>query len=531
MSLSRSFRWPWSLNLRMFCVSIALMAIAIGISSFASKPRVWPVTEVPIAFWAWRNQTPTDADVRDAIDRASARTIFLRAGQIDYQSEKLSRIRPVKGPLPKGIDLHLVYNATRSVLAQLEHIDENALAETISAAYQADTERAAQENAHVVGLQIDIDVPTRLLGRYGKALRALRTRLKPGAQLSITGLPTWMNSAEISETLAQVDFWVPQLYGAEIPERSDQLIPISSPEIVSLFVSRARALNKPFYAGLAAYSCVLLYSPNGSLISLRGDMDPTLIASDPNLELIDRRPFAGSASFDSAAGAAAKNTEWRYAYRARADGVTDDLAMHGGDVLVVDVPSAESLRLSAQIVRNLAGKRLLGICVFRLPTGDDPATLTVEQIAAALADRNSIADVEVRLRPEALASSGKQTEPASWILEVKNVGTASAIVGGLKIDLQAAPETVASFTPQGLAAIEYLCAANAQTGLEPCSQRRANVIRFEPRTLIPGQTVTARLVLNRSPAGVVPVLIEMQTDAGETFLKRVEVLTEVGVNQ
>ena len=45
----------------------------------------------------------------------------------------------------------------------------------------------------------------------------------------------------------------------------------------------ARELDKPFYAGLAAYSYALLYNSSGSLISLRG-VDPAL-AADANLEL------------------------------------------------------------------------------------------------------------------------------------------------------------------------------------------------------------------------------------------------------
>ncbi len=528
------FRLPASRNARVCVAAIALMAVAFGISSFKRKPRPWRVGEVPVAFWAWRNQTPTDADVREAIEKLHARSLFLRAGQIDYQEGKLRRIREVKGNLPTGVELHLVYNATRSLLAQLEYVDEKSLAATINEAFHADAQRADEEHARVVGLQIDVDVPTRLLGRYRKILSALRSRLKPGVQLSITGLPTWMDSAELRATLAQVDFWIPQLYGAEVPERSDQLIPISAPGNVSRFVSRARDFDKPFYAGLAAYSWSLLYRPNGSLISLRGDMDPALIASDQNLELIDQRPFAASAGFNSAAPGAAKNSEWRYVYRARADGVTDDLAMHAGDVLVVDVPSAESLRLSAQIVRDLAGEKLLGICVFRLPTLDDPATLTVRQIASALADIDSAAAIEVHLRREVQASPGKQITPATWILEVKNTGTESAIVGGSKIDLHVNPGQVEDVNPRELGSIEFLCAPNGATNLinlEPCSQRRANVIRFKPRTLIPGQTARGRLVLNLDSARAIPVFIEMHTDTGETYLDRFEVVTEIGVKQ
>ena len=63
--------------------------------------------------------------------------------------------------------------------------------------------------------------------------------------------------------------------------------------------------------------------------------------------------------------------------------------MRAGDVLVIDLPAAETLRIAARITRELAGEKLLGICVFRLPAHDDPATLTVEQVTKALNDRGS----------------------------------------------------------------------------------------------------------------------------------------------
>jgi hypothetical protein len=523
MSFGRSFHrlsflWPGSLNAGVVYVSMALVAAALAISSYPRKPRVWRAAEVPIAFWAWRNQTPAEADVREAIEQTKVRTIFLRAGQIDLQEGKLRRIRPVTGALPKEVDLHLVYNATRGFLAQLEQVNESALAEAIAAAFQADAGRAASEHARVVGLQIDIDMPTRLLGRYEKTLKLLRDQLNPGTQLSITGLPTWMESTELRTTLAQVDFWIPQLYGAEVPERSDQSIPISSLQTVSAFVSQARYLDKPFYAGLAAYSWTLLYSSNGSLISLRGDMDPRMIASDQNLELIEQRPF------ERRPAGAVTASEWRNVYRARTDGVSNDLVVRAGDVLVVDVPSAESLRVSARTVRELAGERLIGLCIFRLPTVDDAATLSIEQVASALADLDSVARVEVRILPDA----------QTWILEVKNVGTASATIGTVKIELEASPATISDFTPQRWDSVEFLCSSRSATdlsGLEPCSLRRADLIRFKPRTLLAGQTVTARLTMNLSDSRVIPVLVEMQTDTGQTYQDRIEVISESSVTR
>jgi len=509
---------PKSRNAKLLGAAVVLFIATAFSLSFHRKPRVWPSAATPVAFWAWRNQTPSEADVRAAIETTKARAIFLRAGQIDFEDGAPRRIRAVTGSLSREVDLHLVYNATRSLLAQLDHIDESALADAINAAYQVDTERAAREQARVVGLQIDMDVPTRLLGRYEKILKALRSKLEPGTQLSITGLPTWMESTELRSTLTAVDFWIPQLYGAEIPERSDQLVPISSPANVARFVSRARNLDKPFYAGLAAYSYTLLYNSAGSLISLRGDMDPGLLAADPNLELTDLRAFPAPAELTSNTHSPASSGEWRYVYRARVDDVIDDLVLHAGDVLVVDVPSAESLRLSARIVRELAGQKLLGICVFRLPAGDDRATLQIAQVALALADLDSTADVAVRMFAHA------------QVLEVKNLGTSSAIVGSVKIDLLLTPGTIDSLTPHGSASVESLCAA-AGTNPTPCSQRRANVIRFKPRTLLAGQTATARLAINPGRARVIPVLIEMQTDNGQPYLLRREVAVESGPKQ
>ena len=514
MSLALPFRLPASRYPRIVWVAILLLAAVAVIASFNRKPRSWRVDEAPIVFWAWRNQTPAAADVHEAIEKARARAIFLRAGQIDYQDGKLRRIRPVSGALPTAIDLHLVYNATRSLLAQLETLDEKALANSIAGVFEEDLERAAHEHAQIVGLQIDLDVPTRLLGRYEKMLRALRVCLKPGTQLSITGLPTWMQSSVLQSTLAQVDFWIPQFYGAEIPEHADQLIPISSSNNLESFVSSARALNKPFYAGLAAFSWALLYNASGQLISLRGDLAPALVASDSNLELIDQRPFAASLA------------EWRYVFRARAGGVIDGLAMQGGDILVLDVPSAESLRQSARIVRQLAGKELLGICVFRLPQRDDPATLTITQTASALSDLDSFPAVEIRIRRSARLSR-------RWVVEMTNVGTASAIAESARIDLALPSGSIESIAPNSSTAIETLCTATdgpARLSLQPCSERRANLIRFKPRVLVPGQTVFAQLELSRDPPARLSASVEMRSDTGQFFSEQLEVSVESGAS-
>ncbi len=233
----------------------------------APAPRA--VNDTPIAWWAWRNQTPAASELSHALALTKSNTLFLRAGQLDLERGTLRRIRAAQGALPHGVKLHLVYNATRSLLAQLEQVAPETLATTIAETFAADRARAADEQADLTGLQLDLDVPVRLLPRYQQMLRALKPRMPQGVQLSITGLPAWFESPALTDVLAETDFWIPQCYGAEIPRQLSQVLPIAAPRQTLRAVERARRLGKPFYAGLAAYGYAIHYDPRGKLLALR----------------------------------------------------------------------------------------------------------------------------------------------------------------------------------------------------------------------------------------------------------------------
>jgi hypothetical protein len=436
-----------------------------------------------------------------AMEKTRATKLFLRAGQIDFQDGRLNRIRALSGSFPREIELHIVYNATRALLDGFEKAEPQLLATAISSAYQEDLERVAKDQANVSGLQLDFDVPTSLLPRYEKTLLALRSTLAQNTQLSITGLPTWMESRDLDSVLDQVDFWVPQFYGAEIPQRRQQLIPISSPQSIASSVRRARRLDRPFYAGLSAYTVAILYNSLGALVNLRGDMDPAVIASDPNLKLMDRLNFE-----DQQTG------EWRYVFLAKSDGVTDGLAFRNGDFLVVQMPSSASLRTAARIVREEAGERLLGICVFRLPARDDPATLSAEQAHAALTDQASFADIDVRIK--------RKPSSDNYTLELRNTGTASALLGTVRVDLRLAAGSFYGADTN----VDALC--TGVNSLQPCSRRRANMISLTPKALGAGRSWKTFFGLDRQPPDIVSVSVTMLTDSGDTYSIQREVKVE-----
>lgn len=506
-------------------LSVALLSLAWRAQH--ETPRAWAAHEVPVAFWAWRNEMPGEAEVERARREARAQTLFLRAGQFDIAAGKLARIRRAEGKFPHALPLQLVYNATRGLLSEFERVDESALASVVAETFRHDLERAVKDGAQeVVGLQLDFDVPTRLLPRYARVLRGVRGGLPPRTQLSITGLPTWMESATLGQTLDQmldaVDFWIPQCYGASIPERIEAATPISSPESVARCVARARKLVRPFYAGLAAYGYAILYDERGALTELRGDLDPARVARDPNFALVERRPFpAPDAGPDASASSAVANAqEWRYVYRALDDGLVENMPVRAGDRLLLDVPSAATLRASARAARTEGGARLLGLCLFRLPGASEPTTLTLPQITAALNDAPSGIATDVQFESD--AETGAATHDARRLsIKATNSGVAGALFGddALTLTLQVPAGSVAGvISLDNIVAVETLCGRASSRELQPCSLRRADTLRLRAQVWQAGATAGAVLSFTgERPPVQLPVHLAMRADDGRLW--------------
>jgi hypothetical protein len=520
---------------------------------WARAPRVWRPGEVRVAFWAWRAEAPSQAEVERAALETGARTLFLRAGQLDAGDAGVTRVRAVAGRMPRGVELHLVYNATPRLLAEFGRVEEKTLAAAFAETFRADSERAAREGVRVAGLQLDLDVPTRLLARYGRVLRAARAALPGGVRLSVTGLPTWVGSGDLREVLDAVDFWAPQFYGAEIPETADRVVPIASPRGVARAVARVRELGKPFYAGLAAYGYALVYDAEGRLVALRGDLDPARVASDRNLELVERRAFGAGAEGDGArAGAPPPGDEWRYVFRARRDAAFDGLSLRAGEHIVLDVPGSESLRASVRGVREGAGDKLLGICLFRLPTAGDATALRLREVAAALADREP--DFSTSLSAEAVAAvaavvdvagGGREgaTEGAAaslpgesdrLLLTAENDGAGGALygAGALTVTLRVPRGSVRGVTRlEGFDTFETLCEAPPHAGaaggeLRPCGVARAGALRLTARAWRPGSRARAGLQFEREAPARLAASIAVRREDGRAWERLLSVNTK-----
>jgi hypothetical protein len=503
------------------------MVSILWLSRGLLRDQVWAVDEVPVAFWSWGSHTPQEADVQRAVDEARARALFIHSGQIDRQTERLRRIRAVRGEFPRGIDLHLVYNATRDLLAHFELVAPTDLAAAVCNAYLEDAARAEADGAQVTGVQLDIDAPTRLLPLYERVLRNARDRLPAGTTLSITGLPTWTSSSALRGVLAAVDFWVPQCYGSVVPDRLDDIIPISLPEAVAQAVRRVRVIGRPFWVGLAAYGYAIHYSREGRLLEISGSLDPSLVVNSSALDLVEQRPFdAGSEGPRRVGGAL--TSEWRTVYRVRTDTTIGGLELAAGEWLMLDLPTAAALRASAALVRQIAGDYLLGICVFRLPSKSDATALTIEEVAASLSDQPSEIAIGMRARAARAGEQDQSGISAKAVeLTITNAGTARPLVGpnALLVDLRVPPRSLRSLATGPSVTVETLCGEIDQTrygeeALQRCGPRRATVVRLMARSFKPGDAIHAVVRL----AGDLPEAIDAQlvvrTDEGLVWSDR-----------
>jgi hypothetical protein len=531
-------------TLRLIAAASGVVVATLATAAWrrAHAPRVWKPQEVSVAFWSWRAEAPAREELERASKETGARVLFMRAGQLDFAAGRVARVRAFKGSAPANVELHLVYNATPALLAEFERIDEGALAHAAVETFRADSERASKEGASVAGLQLDIDVPTRLLARYGRVLHAVRDSLPAGARLSVTGLPTWMNAGEsLREMLGAVDFWVPQFYGAEVPATPERLAPIASPAEVRRASARAREVGKPFYAGLAAYGYALVYTEQGRLVELSGDLDPARVAADRNFELIERRAFGQGAP---PAG------EWRYVYRAREDASVGELFVRAGERVVLDMPSGESLRASARGVRETAGDSLLGVCVFRLPTRGDATTLGLAQIAAALEDREAQVSSRVTLARAAESAEGSTNQ---LLVEASNDGAVAALYGegAFTLTLRVPRGSLRGVTSlEGFDTFETLCESRAdaendgprqpsqdgasqssteaarQTSLRPCGAARASVVRLGARAWGLGALARAGLSFEGEPPASVPASVAVRRDDGGEWSRALSLITK-----
>lgn len=152
-------------------------------------------------------------------------------------------------------------------------------------------------------LEIDYDCATSQLPAYTALLTDLKRRLAPGVALSITALPTWLNSPALAALLAVPDETVLQVHAVQDPA----LGLFNAKRARTWLDAYARQTSRPWRVALPTYGSRVAWDDNGRIATVESER-PALMPGGRSAELLvapaDMAAFVATLDRDRPAGLA-----------------------------------------------------------------------------------------------------------------------------------------------------------------------------------------------------------------------------------
>lgn len=231
-----------------FTRSIALL-LALVLTAGCERHDAPPLDQ---QLYVWQRQwTPAhDAALRESrADFSTLRVLALQA----FPNAGWSRAR---------IDPVLLRHDGRPVIAvvrldgQLKALDQ----EEVTAQIRQVISDWQGQGLNLAGVEIDHDAGNARLPSYREFLAHLREALPTSLPLSITALPSWLDSRELPALLSTVDSSVLQVHAVSDPRRGL----FDADQARQWAKAWSRVTTKPFYLALPAYGVALLPSTDGA---------------------------------------------------------------------------------------------------------------------------------------------------------------------------------------------------------------------------------------------------------------------------
>lgn len=247
--------------------AIACCAMSIALAACGPERASGPLTHE--AYLWQRAWTP---QVEEAVTERAPRfrRVVVLAAEVGWERGRREvaraaidwpRLRAVG--VPVGLALRVGPFAPRSE----DHEEAGAALAALAAELVAEARAAGVEPAEV---QLDFDAATAALGDYGRWLEAARAALGD-TPLTITALPTWLDSPGLPALLRQVDGYVLQVHSVARPTGPDALEPLTDPAAARRWIEAAAKLGRPFRVALPTYGYRLGFGPDGAYLGVTAD--------------------------------------------------------------------------------------------------------------------------------------------------------------------------------------------------------------------------------------------------------------------
>ena len=118
-------------------------------------------------------------------------------------------------------------------------------------------------------LQIDFDCPTRLLADYAAWIHKAKEALGD-VRLTVTTLPTWLDSEDFEAVVNAADGWTLQVHGTERASLEDPKPLIDGDRAIG-WIRQANRLGRPYRVALPSYSYLACFHANGRYLGMRAE--------------------------------------------------------------------------------------------------------------------------------------------------------------------------------------------------------------------------------------------------------------------
>ncbi|MBS1709393.1 MAG: DUF3142 domain-containing protein [Armatimonadetes bacterium] len=468
--------------------AFAVLLAAVGILLVRRPWRKPPPFQV--SYWYWQTPFTLDAKLAGQLREMGVRQLFVRAGTWSTDGKNIVLVAPQQ--YGKGCDafpVHLVFNADSGVTRHFEDLDNAKVARQIADRIVARVDQARKAGVLVVGVQLDIDCPTRLLPKYADIVSRIRRddpllARKGGLQFSVTGLTSWLGSAGVTSLGRQLDFMVPQAYEGVTGRTVDDVRPVFDPDTLRRGLWQAESLPCPYWFGVPAYGHAFLFDDKGQLVSTYRGLEAQDALRHPKFQLEAAYPASRTGK------RVELEKDWVGEELAEFRAVQPAADGRGlGYRLVYTLPSPELVARGLETVLHDRGPGCQGAVVYRVPEAGSSFTVPMESVLSRPKGRVPQVRVEAKLRSESdTLGAMEATEPGLpadvWI-ELTNTGDSATFVApdAFVIDLQFDKPGFGDVRLRDFDAVQFL-----RDGVET-SPARADKLRLSKGWFYPGETL------------------------------------------
>lgn len=471
--------------------SFLLLPIPLALLGCQAPRSIRPPEAFRTAVWQWHSPF-TKVEKGLPVD-----DVYVRAATLSYDGERLIPILPQRFEKGEGRPVTLVFNFDGGAVRHFEELPVESIRRIVAETYHAASEAARKQGLKIQGLQLDLDCPVRLLPRYAQLCREVKKGMGKD-RLSITGLVSWIDDAKLTELVQSVDLFVPQFYEGRLPRRFDDDTPVSDHATYSRYVPKLANLDRAYQVGVAAYGQALMFNAKGDLVGPYRGLSVADAFRHASLRFLGLKTVVGERHL-----------------RFRADHA-DAKGRGLGYGILFRIPTAESLALALEAVRQDPPPNCAGVAIFRLPETDEAATLPIPTLTAVLKGDRPTANVELdsrtRTNPYALIEGNAQETAEDVRVGVRNVGDAPLIASEpLQIDVRfksGCAEVVS------LAHADRVIPLDAQGVPQRGSLLRSSGVRFERQVVGVGEAIDLGTVRLR-PGCVSDVKLNSSLGAGK----------------